>query len=153
MFYHYASVNEGRLSYRRNLQPSKDNIHHFKTWNLRRPTKINADPDPCRLHCCDCWQNMGRKLRGTKIDSHISRLSGLYFFLRWTFLAGGEEGGIRGDPDSDGRGRLATGQNILTDRRIHPSERIMISSPLWSIVWTSLCVWSTSTFCDTCIIH
>jgi hypothetical protein len=52
------------------------------------------------------------------------------FFLRWTFVAGGEEGGIGGNPDSDGRGRLAPGQNILTDRRIHPSERITIVSPL-----------------------
>jgi hypothetical protein len=52
------------------------------------------------------------------------------FILRWKFVAGGEEGGIREDPDSDGRGWLATRQNILTDRRIHPSERITIVSPL-----------------------
>jgi hypothetical protein len=88
---------------------------------------MNANPCRSGSVVTTLLSDIGGKLCGTKIDFQSF---GLYFFLRWTFVAGGEEGGIREDPDSDGRGWLATGQNILADRGIHPSERVMISSSL-----------------------
>jgi hypothetical protein len=59
--YLFLVLREGRPSYRRSLQPSKENIQHFKSWNLNfflflwvflpswiliriPPTKIYVDP-------------------------------------------------------------------------------------------------------------
>jgi hypothetical protein len=49
--YMYLSFHKGRLSYRRSLQPSKENIQHFKTWNFFFFLFLSVifallDPDP-----------------------------------------------------------------------------------------------------------
>jgi hypothetical protein len=72
--YPLASI-KGRPSYRRGIEPSKENIQHFKTWNflpffyfcgsffalldLDPLTWSNSDPDPDPKHCnevdADCY--------------------------------------------------------------------------------------------------
>ncbi len=79
MFYHYASVNEGRLSYRRSLQLSKENIEHLKTRNLLKPTKINSDL--CRSGSV-ATTLLSDKFGNSAVQKLTVKSSGLKFFSK-----------------------------------------------------------------------
>ncbi len=84
-------LHRGCTSYKRSLQPSKENIQHFKTWNLYfflnlwvifalldPPTQINADPCRSGSTTLVLWW--------TKITSikNLFYLAGpRYWSLRW----------------------------------------------------------------------
>jgi len=83
---------EERQSYKRSLQPSKENIQHFKTWNIStfsiflgpfcppgsesafpvrsriQPAKMDPDPQPDYKY----GENVGNILQGRMLDSDIT---------------------------------------------------------------------------------
>ncbi len=59
-FYSSLALHKGNPSNKRSLQPSKDNIQHFKTWNLNFLVIFTLlDPDPAEDNQCGSGSGSG----------------------------------------------------------------------------------------------